>query len=121
MTICEKAAVERLKDLQTLSPVDLIEAINQGLPAALATQLSKKLGLRQEELGDLLRLTPRTLQRRFEEGRLELGESERLWELSALFFRAADVLESETSAVQWLKSPIQALGWKSPLTLARTA
>jgi putative toxin-antitoxin system antitoxin component (TIGR02293 family) len=69
----------------------------------------------------LLRLTPRTLQRRLEHGQLEMNESERVWELARLMSRAVEVLESDAGAVQWLQSPIQALGWKTPLTLAQTA
>ena len=59
--------------------------------------------------------------RRLEEGVLEVSESERLWELATLFIRATDVLESEAAAVQWFKNPIRALGWITPLSLARTS
>jgi putative toxin-antitoxin system antitoxin component (TIGR02293 family) len=113
--------VEKLADLQTLPQSDLIETITEGLPAVLARELATRLAVTMEEMAGLLRLTPRTLQRRLEEGSLELGESERLWELARVFFRAIEVLESEAAAVQWFKSPIQALGWATPLSLARTA
>jgi putative toxin-antitoxin system antitoxin component (TIGR02293 family) len=113
--------IEELAELDALPPADLIEAINHGLPAALATELAASLEISQEYLARLLRLTPRTLQRRLERGRLDLGESERLWELARLLRRAEEVLESRPAAVQWLRSPIQALGWKTPLALAHTA
>lgn len=113
--------IEKLADLVSLSQSELIEEITSGLPAEFARELALRLGLTLEEVGALLRLTPRTLQRRLEEGRLELGESERLWELVRLFFRAIDVLESDKGAVLWFKSPIQALGWATPLSFARTA
>ena len=86
----------------------------------MASELAASLAISQEQLATLLRLTPRTLQRRLEQGRLELNESERLWELARLMSRAVEVLESETGAVHCLKSPIQALGWKVPLELAQT-
>jgi putative toxin-antitoxin system antitoxin component (TIGR02293 family) len=44
-----------------------------------------------------------------------------LWELARLFFRASETLESEAAAAQWFKSPIQALGWATPISFARTA
>jgi putative toxin-antitoxin system antitoxin component (TIGR02293 family) len=72
-------------------------------------------------MAGLLRLNPRTLQRRLEEGSLDLRESERLWELARLFYRAVEVLESEPAAVHWFKNPIQALGWATPLAYARTS
>ena len=43
------------------------------------------------------------------------------WELAQLTARAVEVLESEPGAAQWLQTPIQALGWKSPLALAQTS
>ncbi len=113
--------LEKLDELQALPSLNLITLITEGLPAVLARELAARLGVTMEDLAALLRLTPRTLQWRLEEGRLELVESERLWELARLFFRAADVLESEAAAVNWFKSPIQALGWATPLSFARTA
>lgn len=120
-TAIAEPTIEKLADLLSLAQSDLIEAITFGLPAALARELAARMGVSLEEVAGLLRLTSRTLQRRLEEGRLELSESERLWELARVFFRAAEVLESEQGAVQWFRSPIQALGWATPLSLARTA
>lgn len=117
----ETSAVDAWRDLQTKSREELIEAIRQGLPAELARQFADALDITQDQFAPLLRLTPRTLQRRLEDGRLDFAESERLWELARVFFRAVEVLESEPAAVQWFKSPIQALGWKSPLDLAQTS
>lgn len=108
-------------ELDELPQPELIKAITRGLPAPLARELAKKMGVTLEDMAELLRLNPRTFQRRLEEGLLNLSESERLWELSRLFYRAVDVLESEPGAVHWFRNPIQALGWATPLSYARTA
>lgn len=113
--------VEDLFQLDSLPQDQLIEAISAGLPAHLARELAKCLNLTLYEMAGLLRLNPRTLQRRLDEGRLDLSESERLWELARLFRRAVDVLESEAGAVHWFKNPIEVLGWATPLRYARTA
>ena len=113
--------VETLAELVELPQAEIIEAITNGLPASLARELARKLELTLEDVAGLLRLNPRTFQRRLDDGLLSLSESERLWELSRLFYRAVDVLESEPSAVHWFKNPIQALGWATPLAYARTA
>jgi len=112
--------VETLAQLDALPQAELIEAITTGLPTSLARELAQKLDVTLLDMAGLLRLNPRTLQRRLEEGSLSLTESERLWELSRLFYRAVDVLESEAGAVHWFKNPIQALGWATPLAYART-
>jgi putative toxin-antitoxin system antitoxin component (TIGR02293 family) len=110
-----------LAELQSLPRAELIEAISRGLPADLARELASRMGVSLGEVAGLLRLTPRTLQRRLEAGRLRRNESERLWELGRLFFRALDVLESEEGAAQWFRSRLQVLGWATPLAVARTA
>jgi putative toxin-antitoxin system antitoxin component (TIGR02293 family) len=112
--------VESLAGLLALPQAGAIEAITRGLPASLARELAKKMDVTLEDMAGLLRLNPRTFQRRVEEGLFNLSESERLWELSRLFFRAVEVLESEAGAVHWFKNPIQAIGWATPLAYART-
>lgn len=113
--------LETLEELDALPQAELIEAIANGLPADLARTLARDMGLRLEDVAELLRLHPRTLQRRLEEGVLSLDESERLWALARVFLRAVEVLEDKTAAVQWFQHPLQALEWATPLAYARTA
>jgi putative toxin-antitoxin system antitoxin component (TIGR02293 family) len=114
-------SIDTLAELQSLPHAELIRAIVRGLPSELARELASRMRLHLETMAKLLRLTPRTLQRRLEQEHLELNESEKLWELARLFFRAMEVLESEEAAVQWFRSPLQALGWVTPLSLAETS
>jgi putative toxin-antitoxin system antitoxin component (TIGR02293 family) len=113
--------IESLAQLESFSRSELIEVIAAGLPSELARELASKLEINMEDTATLLRLTPRTCHCRLEQGRLGLAESERLWELTELFLRAADVLGNQREAAQWFKSPIQALGWVAPLSLARSS
>jgi putative toxin-antitoxin system antitoxin component (TIGR02293 family) len=113
--------VETLAELAELRQPALIEAVTHGLPASLARELAQKMEVSLEDMSGLLRLNPRTFQRRMDEGVLTLSESERLWELSRLFARAVDVMESMPGAIHWFKNPIQALGWATPLAYARTS
>jgi len=113
--------VHILEDLDSLPQSDLIEAIMRGLPAVLACELASSMDITMEQMSELLQLSLRTLQRRVDAGRLELSESDRLWKVCHLFSRAVEVMESEEAAVVWLKSPNQAIGWITPLALARTA
>ena len=120
-TLVTANKIDLLGRLEALSQDELIEAISEGLPAHLARELAKSLEITLEDMAGLLRLNPRTLQRRLDEGTLDLNESERLWELSRLFHRAVEVLEGAPGAVHWFKNPIEVLGWATPLAYARTA
>jgi putative toxin-antitoxin system antitoxin component (TIGR02293 family) len=113
--------VETLTELIERPQPELIDALTHGLPASLARELARRMEVSLQDMAGLLRLNPRTFQRRMDEGLLNLSESERLWELSRLFYRAVGVLESEPGAVHWFKNPLQALGWATPLAYARTA
>jgi putative toxin-antitoxin system antitoxin component (TIGR02293 family) len=121
MAALQIEAIESLAQLETITRPELIEVISAGLPSALARELATDLEISMEDMAGLLRLTPRTWQRRLEQGRLGLAESERLWELTELFFRAVDVLGNQGEAAQWFKSPLQALGWVAPLWFARSS
>lgn len=112
--------IENLAELEALPQSELIQAVSAGLPAHLARELAKCLELSMEDMAGLLRMNPRTFQRRLGEGSLDLNESERLWQLARLFHRAEEVLESHVAAIHWFKNPIAALGWATPLAYART-
>jgi len=99
----------------------LIKVVSSGLPARLARELARCLEISLDDMAGLLRMNPRTLQRRMGEGSLDLSESERLWQLSRLYHRAEEVLESRAGALHWFKNPIAALGWATPMAYARTA
>lgn len=114
-------AIASLEQLESLPHSDLITAISAGLPAPLARELARCFEISLDDVAGLLRMNPRTLARRMGEGTLDLGESERLWQLSRLFHRAEEVLESRSGALHWFKNPIAALGWATPLAYARTA
>ena len=72
------------------------------------------------EFGQIINIAPRTLSRRKKEGRLHTDESERLYRVVALVERASEVLEDESKAIRWLKSPKRALDGKTPLEYADT-
>ncbi len=114
-------AISSLEQLESLPQSDLIIAVSAGLPAQLARELARCLEISLDDVAGLLRMNPRTLARRMGEGSLDLGESERLWQLSRLFHRAEEVLESRAGALHWFKNPIAALGWATPMAYARTA
>jgi putative toxin-antitoxin system antitoxin component (TIGR02293 family) len=113
--------IDSLAELEALPQSELISVVSAGLPAHLARELASCFEISLPDVAGLLRMNPRTLQRRIGEGSLDLNGSERLWQLSRLVHRAEEVLESRAGALHWFKNPIAALGWATPMAYARTA
>jgi putative toxin-antitoxin system antitoxin component (TIGR02293 family) len=73
------------------------------------------------ELARFVRISPRTLARRKDVGRLQPDESDRLLRLSRLVGLALQLFEgSLEEARSWLRTPNRALGEASPLEFATT-
>lgn len=110
-------------DLDALSEVEgavAIAAVKHGIETKLVRQLAARLEIPLEAMLVPLHLTGRTLQRRFETGRLSLDESERLLAIARILKRATTTLGSLPKAVRWMKSTVTALGGKTPLDCAET-
>lgn len=102
------------------SPAAQVEAVRKGLSYAAFDELRVALELSASALMDRLGLSERTLSRRRRDDRFTLSESERILRLMQLVLRASDVLESQTAALTWLKTPKVALGGETPLAYAET-
>ena len=98
--------------------LDLHRAIERGLPATLIDTLFAA-GFARDEVHHLVG-PERTLQRRKrEQARLNVEEGDRLVSLHRLLLKAEDVLGS--IAIDWLRSPLPALGDQAPLSMVGTA
>ena len=97
----------------------LLASIEEGLPTSLVNQVEERLDLTPQEMASFLGISPRTLERRRENGTLTSVESERLYRIVRLFRKAAEVFESEKHARSWLKRPQMRLGEQVPLQVAR--
>ena len=82
--------------------------------------LAQWLAVTDDELAPLLGISRATLHRRRKAGRLASPESEKLVRFARLLSRATEVLESEDSAREWLKTPAVAFQGESPLSFADT-
>jgi putative toxin-antitoxin system antitoxin component (TIGR02293 family) len=110
--------------LMGLDPVDtsrLVERIEAGLSYAELERLRRNVGLSREQMAELARIKPRTLDRRKTEGRLHPDESDRLLRVSRIFGRAIVLFENDLEdAREWLASSKRALGGAVPLEMAKT-
>ena len=99
---------------------ELLERLEQGLPADTFGRLQSLLGVSQKSLASYLGLSEATLHRRFAEGRFRAEESERLYRYAEVFEKAAYLFEDEAKAKAWLAKPALALGGRTPLDFARS-
>jgi putative toxin-antitoxin system antitoxin component (TIGR02293 family) len=120
-----RAIVAELGGEQTLgrslsSDRDMRDAIREGFPPAVVEELMRTSGLTLKELAGALDLSPRSLQRRRNTGRLARYESDRLYRLARLVAIAREYLGGQDRAMRWLKHPNRALGGLAPVAAIDT-
>ena len=100
---------------------ELVRVIEAGLPISDLERFQIESGLPMARLAKLIRVPPRTLARRREEGRLSAEESDRLVRLARLLASATNLFGGDVAAaVAWLSKPLVALGGAVPLNAAET-
>jgi putative toxin-antitoxin system antitoxin component (TIGR02293 family) len=102
------------------SPLDWIEALENGLPPE-AVDAAIERGILTRDEADEFVIPRRTLShRKQKKQRLTLDESDRLSRITRITARAAETLSSQDNATAWLREPNGALGGQVPLDLLRT-
>ena len=117
----ELRAYRRVLGLRSRTLSGVVKKVLEGLDFAVADRLRRRLDLTQTEFAEAVQISPRTLHRRRQSGRLQPDESDRVLRLCRLLGRATDLFEgNEEQARQWLTRKQRALGSRSPLGVART-
>lgn len=107
--------------LTTCDTTALHHRVKQGLSFGAFERLTRLMELPTKTAAELLGIPPRTLQRRKAEGRLQPDESDRLVRLSRIYGRAIELFEGDNdAALEWLESPVKALGGATPLEMSQT-
>ncbi len=98
-----------------------IALIRRGLPLSSLNYFLKHSGLNRQELGAILHISPRTMQRYSEGQMLPPPVSEKLLKLNELYETAEAVLGGGAANVSaWLKQKVAVLGNHRPLDLLYT-
>lgn len=107
-----------LETLTHSDPLQQVVRIRRGLPARMWGFIASLIGLGKHELAELLKLNPRTLQRRTT---LHGEEAERLLRVYRVFEEAAAMCRGDRDEAQhWMKAPAVALGGQRPIELMDT-
>ena len=94
--------------------------IGHGLGTSILATIQERLRISNQQLSDLMMVSPRTLDRRKKEETLPPDESERSYRIARLTDRAYQVFEDPDKVARWFSKPNYALGNKKPIDLAKT-
>lgn len=101
--------------------IQVIEYQRAGLPPVVVGVISQKLGLSADKLLSELGLSRSFVKARQARGqKLSAVEAERVIRAARIFKRAAEVLEDEEGARNWLRQPLRTLGGELPLSFLDT-
>lgn len=116
------SALKQLLSLEDNIPTDfsLVLLTRNGLKKDTFTQIASLLKLTQEELCALLHISTKTFQRIPPGKALDLYSSEQLIEIALVYLEAKELFATDEAIVHWLKTPVQAFGGLTPLSLLDT-
>lgn len=113
-----KPAVVRAANSMTV--LQLTEAIRDGLPASELVALKEALGASNEQMARFIGTSTATLNRRRDGGRLTAVEGDRVVRFARLYGLALEVMGTPEHARAWLASAQRGLGGATPLEHALT-
>ena len=112
----EPHAYASLLGIKSYDTLKLREQVEKGLSYKAFERLQGNIVLSLKRLAELIRIPPRTLARRKEQGRLLPDESDRLLRLSRIFAESLELFEGDFHAARtWLFTPQPALGGGIPI------
>jgi putative toxin-antitoxin system antitoxin component (TIGR02293 family) len=110
-----------LLGLRTFDTAGLLERISEGLSFRSWERFVRATEIPKDLVASVVGITPRTLARRKDEGRLRADESDRLIRLTRIFAGALVLFEGEAEDSRgWLLSAQPALGGATPFEYAST-
>jgi len=110
-----------LLGLKAFEPLEIMDRVRAGLSYRAFERFQRNIDLSLSELATLVQITPRTLARRREEGRLSAEESDRLLRATRVFAKALALFEGDVDAARaWLSAPAPALDDRTPREVAST-
>lgn len=98
----------------------MINYARQGINMKYLLKLTEKLSLNLQEMGNILHVSLRTLQRYAPTKVLDTDASAKVLNLAALQSHGIEVFGTEEDFAQWLKMKVPALGNKTPLSYLDT-
>lgn len=102
------------------SGIELIEAVEEGLPAKFYSTIQKEIGLSNAEIAKILGVSIRYLKDKKQTDQLNTKASERLVKLYELWNFGLDTFDGNAENFkEWLRAPLVVLHGKTPLNLMK--
>ena len=98
-----------------------IDIIKRGLETKSVNAFIEHSGLTKKQVSIFIHVSARTLQRNDPGKRLDINSSERLLELTRLYYMGIEVFGDTAKFNQWLQRPNLALGKQPPIDLLDTS
>ena len=95
-------------------------SIRKGFPFSICKIVQHEFDLSEHEIAKILGVSPKTIIRRKEKGKLTSIESDRLYRFIRVLLSARQVFGDNEKVSVWLKSPNTGLGGLIPLNLLET-
>lgn len=103
-------AIDYSKIIEGYSPLELFEAVEEGLPLTVYVSIQKKTGLSRAEMAMILGVSTRYLKSKKQTDQLNTKASERLAKLYELWNFGFDTFDGNTENFKaWLKVPLHSL------------
>lgn len=114
-------SVTPVLDIKTTGIDQLITKVKEGFAYQSLEHFIQRTQLPKEEAIELVRISPRTMHRRRETGRLSPEESDRLVRAARIIDLTRELFDNDVKAAnRWLSTPQPALAGSTPLEYART-
>lgn len=97
---------------------ELIQQMRTGIPVRAIAGVAANLGVSEERLLELLRLSPDV--RKSAGEFMSPTEQDRIYRAEKVFQKALSVFEDRDAARMWLSQANRSLGWEEPLALLDT-
>lgn len=99
----------------------LAALVGKGVPANILDEIATVFGLSPQKLAPVVQIAPRTLmRRRAGNALLKPDETERTLRLGRLLSQATQVFADTDAVGRWFRTPLAALGQKTPLEICST-
>lgn len=115
MLVTAAQSASEVLGVRAVSTDDLIETLREGLPVSSFEALQTRLGWSRGVLAEVLRIPERTLMRRFQQGRFNLEESQRLLRLARIVASGEELFSRSHRLGEWLREPVRGLGERRPV------